>query len=400
MRTLFIPSTKAAKNRLSLLKKPEELAIPLDPKIIAPLGIRFQGDVLCVTFKNRDVAYAGRMTHDGKSFQLVVRAVESETIDRALEGVFKVLNSHLDRVGRVLAAEKRGKKTDKEKTEKDYEKEIEERTQAFFSEHQRFFLKHEDSVPVARLTVQDMRNACLLTSKKDSFQVVGSVGRPEFHLTFKDFLGFALKVDFSNEEEPQVTIRQGAHMYDGVSSIIQRWESEYNSNINAQEVFTEILRMSERNIRVGDVGPVITAIRELPEGDYDIRAAALNPMQRDFMTGDLISLGHGVDVTIGTGIDFYREGCFLAAFEFASLRNNADQIFIPERPKQCFRIERTRFLGDFNVSLTEDDYRRLGSFYLSEKAKVSQDPIYETYKIQNDEDLEREASMFDWGYAI
>lgn len=110
MSQIFIESTKAARERLKMMRAPAELLLPFDTARIAPFGIRvFDGDQgkhqTRLTYQGRDIGVVEPHAENGFAVNLVFTA--NQDIEVAIRRIFRVVERHLDQNARFEAEEKR-----------------------------------------------------------------------------------------------------------------------------------------------------------------------------------------------------------------------------------------------------------------------------------------------------
>lgn len=110
MSQIWIPASKAARERLRMMRDPAALAIPFDMDSIAPFGIRvFEGEHskydVRLTYRNQDIAMVGSYGNDGFGVNVVFAATPE--IEVAVRRIFTVIDKHLSQVVRLHAEERR-----------------------------------------------------------------------------------------------------------------------------------------------------------------------------------------------------------------------------------------------------------------------------------------------------
>ncbi len=112
MRVLTIESTKAAYDRLAMLRDPEAMFVPFDPETIAPFGTQFvEGSKLFwLTYRERVIGQLGE--YEDGAFRINLRIPASDKADAAIRRMFETVRTHLDLVARTKAEDKRQRQAD------------------------------------------------------------------------------------------------------------------------------------------------------------------------------------------------------------------------------------------------------------------------------------------------
>lgn len=263
MRKLNIPMTKAAKDRLALLRT--DMPIPMDPEKILPFSYRFQAEkVMCLTFEGRDVAYVPDiMNADKKSFDLLVLMGENENVDMAIQRTFARITNHLNGVGQVLAAEKRAEKAKNEADQEAANAERNARTDRIRSRLLNLFSDEDTVMP--NLTRDILRNASVARSDKDLFSVTDVRHRDFFDIRVKGlYTRLYLRAQVSDAGEVTIVLNEApepAFLESlGLPSLVQ--------DIMKPGTLKEIIRIAERNVEALKPERLIRALRDVPDTKY------------------------------------------------------------------------------------------------------------------------------------
>ncbi len=378
MRTLNIPSTKASKARLALLRGDDPLPLPLDPEAIRPFGFRFSGAILCVTYEGKDVAYASdQMAEDDKSFDLRVLLPQNETVDRALHRFFATLKRHMDQVGRILAQEKR-----EEKARREAEWQAAQDARANAPDGFAAFRGGNGDPIVRGIRYQDLAVLDRSSNPQDPFTLF--YGQIRTTLVAGDLrYGFTPGAD-------------GLILDEGATSL------------DAGKLGAELQRRLDRAHRLTDPAPLIAAVHALPEPRYLIQRFSMNgapvPSVHEDTEEVYIDLDETVQVRFyGSRIDFRREGC--SVFEISVCdRTYKHESWIPGSPQDCFmnywRWEDRNKNWATMQAFGEEGLNKIGSLWIETVLGAEPDADLSAYASPDQARLVAEAEKADAGYAF
>lgn len=376
MRTLPIMMSKAAKNRLVWLK--DDLPLPLDPETLGPFGIRFSQDVLCITHKDRDIAFVPAQMRRGEDhFDLHVAASPSDVVDTALRTLFGRLTQHLDRVGRVIAEEKRQAKAvrDAEKARVRAQEEV-------------------------KLAEAEQRTAHLRSDDSDG-RLVGVTYDMMLRLKMYHHPDDAVYIPILEPNGAgRMIIEPHIRQYISISAHPDGLRIPTNMGLNAVGIAAEITRVSDRNTRIHNPRMLEDTIRRFPDPQFSIAKYVMSPvddMGNINIPPNEMEMGNDFSISVKhQGLEIRREGCLLCWFSVRDGHHSKTPITSARRSI----INESPLLLHAAQPLEEDEYARIGSMWISRCADLIPDFDAEKYRIAMDPDLEADAAQMGTGYGF
>ena len=396
MHTLNIPSTKAARDRLLLLKTPEALPLPLDHTRLSPFDIRFQGDTLCVTFEGRDIAcVAGDMNDDKKSFPVRVLTGPSDTVDHAITRLFGTLNAHMDQVGRILAAERRAQKAEQDARSEELrlQQEAERPRKMAQKEHvaRGMFGPDEGSEPP--LTRAEVEMAARTSDAREDTIRVGGMGR---HFSVSP-MGGGFSVNLQMRDDTEVNIRISGGIWD---QDIKGWGFS-----EASPISTAFLRRSVRNIAAKNADvlvpeTVLDIIRRLPDAPFRVEALAVSLPNVPAAERGVVER---TDLDDGWALSIHPRSLDI----YHGWRHVLGVSMTPGNPNIGFGkdirdvvVVAGPLAAEMRPLLTETDLHRIGAYWIGRVAAHAPDADMTAFLPLDEEALTAQAERSDAGYGF
>lgn len=391
MRTMSIPSSKAAYDRLRWMRDPLAQAIPFDADTIAPFGLRVMdtrdhNNVVRLTYKGAVVGSVGR--HDGQGFALHVALPVSETVDRVIRRVFEMINQHHLQVARFLAEQKQRQRGDPEAIAE---------ARARQQEADRLALEEIAAEEAARLhKINDERNRC------NGFDLIGEPdqGAMLTGFTFEDIeaaAGFKGKDDeldvvvWHYDARPRTfnVITKGGYEWTfaeyGESTF--KLGGDHSIFPDFGKIASVVRTIVDRNVRVQYPDRIQTLLNRLDEPRYSIEMFSMSETELPEVScmlhvDDEISFRIHED-----SIKFNVDGVEVARWIIRKDQINLESAVFP---LMCKVLEREEF-G------TPEVLSKIGSIWLSQVLPASH---LDDVRFLDADDVERDALSIDVGYNL
>lgn len=405
MRHVQINSTKAAYDRLRLMRDPLAQVIPFDVAQIAPFGVRFvdtehKKNQFRLTYKGADLGTLG--DHDGSRFSVIVAVPPSDRVDAAIRHVFQVMESHLDRVGSIMSAEskaRRGSEAYKQMMERKARAEAEERQREIEKEAAR--QKYYD----------DQRKIAMMGLERDdpndhSPTVISDLSREDIDLISKfkvDLQILTLDESDYDKRNGSFSLRtdKGSHWFFSKDrrTVTERGGSDYemsrgnNILIPDQHKIRKILMgIRERNLRIGDTDRVLRVLANVASSDMSIERYAMHdqniyPHAHRFHVADL-----GEDIHLKGELN--RVKMFIEGAEVVTWTISKGMGDIRETVK----LSKTSI--DLDGVLTQPEILgKIGSLWVNAFVNNS-DADPDMYRRFSVDEIEEDISTMDFGYTL
>lgn len=348
MRTFDHAMTKAAFDRLRLLKDPATLAIPLDAALMRPFDIRFEGDTLCVSHNGRDLMYVGEFVKPTGA-RAVLTYPDNEEVDRLMRRLLTRATRHLDECHRITSAEKREQAAERAalEAEKEAAREEEARRNPAFDG-----VRAEVS---AQLTIPKSLFNEAKRAKTDAEWGYSHDQHGHGPQTVRMYhRGMFLSFDY----------------HERVNEVVLTPKAGNQIALDETRFIAALEQRAARVARISDPERIRRAFEALPIAEYSCAMAAMKSPQRD-----LLPAPHRTDVG--------DEACFIASANSVSLliedvsvlvfriKRVEDTVNIPKDDSHCVcRRAPAPFLRNIDVpEATREQEVRIGSLWAAFRAE-------------------------------
>lgn len=347
MRTFDHAMTKAAFERLRLLREPEKLPLPLDPALLRPFAVRFEGDTLCVSHEGRDLMYVGEFVKPSGA-RGVLTYPNNESVDGLMRRLLNRATRHLDECNRIMAAQKREEAARRaaEQEERQAKREEEERLNPPFAG----LATEEGGVITVPKTVFD--KAKRAKAEHEWTLNYDNYGRGP-HLVRAYHRGRSLSFAYEERGEDVVLT-----------------PTPDNSMALDPELFVEELRRrAERITRVTDPDRIRRALEALPPAEYSCAMAVMKTPERGIpLQGLTVDVGDAAEFVANMdGVSLRIEKITVMDFR---VRHRHDDPYVPKKDSDCVRRRMPAFfMRNLDVpEATEEQERRIGSIWAAFRA--------------------------------
>lgn len=383
MRTLNIPMSQAAKDRLSLLRNVDALPLPLDMDSLRPFEFAFRNKVMCVTFGDADVAIVPKVMRGDRSFGLKVMLAESPAVDVALQRFFATLTRHLDAVGRFMREEQRETVEARRAQKILADQEREARIQQDAVQLRRFFVPGDVIFPEGQPITEDDCVLALRYAHPDDPFVCEYGG--EFYIYPRDVPNLLVLLDLDHANH----VRCEAHPQYNLHLAFEALQRE-GLKLNIEMITAEVIRMRDRALAIDADNQVNALIETLPNGEYKIETFAFRA--RPDMVGFTKEFGNVTVEGTSEDIKFYQNGCLIHQFEVAIFT----QTEYPETAQDGLHyVEVYGEAEDFM-----DCAKAIGNLLISGLAEANPEINFGIYKDVDVSVIEIEAQRTDAGYGF
>lgn len=347
MRTFDHAMTKAAFERLKLLKEPDNLPVPLDPVLLRPFEIRFEGDTLCVSHEGRDLMYVGEFVKPSGA-RGVLTYPDNEAVDGLMRRLLNRATRHLDECNRIMAAQKR------------------EEAARRAAEQEERQAKREEEVrlnpPFAGLATEE---GGVITVPKAVFdEAKRAKAEHEWTLNHENYgRGPHLVRAYHRGRSLSFTYEERGE------DVLLTPTPDNSMALDPEGVAAEIRRRAERIARVTDPDRIRRALEALPPAEYSCAMAVMKTPERGMPRQALtVDVGDGAEfVANPDGVSLRIEGIGVMDFR---VRHRQDDPYVPKKESDCVRRRApAAFLRGVDVpEATEEQEVRIGSIWAAFRA--------------------------------
>lgn len=382
MRTLNIEMSKAAKDRLNLLKNLDTLPLPLDKENLRPFDFAFTNHVMCVLFEGAKIAFVPD-EYAGKSFPLFVALAPDERVDAALKRFFEKVTDHLDVIGRLQREEKRAEKALRDERNARAEARVEQKVAEDMKVVASLWTQPTQVMSGPRITEEDFEAAARFTGEGDAFSLTSGYR----HDVVVRGIHSRMNVTFA---DGNMVVHTFVNLYGENKIAIDKFTAQ-GLVFDEGKLRAEIIRMRDRNNRIHAAGKARAFIQSLNGTDYKVESFVMgttggsNIFDRTF--GD-------VQVrAAATAITFLEEGCPIYAFSPAYFNEGQ----FPKTPSEA--LVQKRF--DLEEYLFNDaEISAIGNLMIAGLAEVNPDVDFTQFREVGVDTLLAEVDNTDIGYNL
>lgn len=390
MREITIPSTKAAYDRLALLREPERLILPWDGARIAPFGLDWaeKDGKRVLRLLYHDIAVGAVLRHADGQFRVRVALPPSEKVDLAVERVFTVVRDHLDQVSRLMAAEARQQRLEQNAAEAQCRRVAERAAEA-----QRAAAAAEIS---ARQALEKRRRAYMgyETPEKVARPIVLAGVTPEMAAMAAKHSaeGDAFNCVWAKRTFVLQTPGRAIWRFRNDRGVIHIDGSNCEFTPDAEKVAGAIRHLAERNARLQDPVGLRTVLTGLPAQRYSLTLLGLNsPESSPRAITDIADLGRGFTLSSSYNSIYLKGEGVRLLWWIVKMAGEDGQ------PEILLRENASALHDDeaMNASLLE----RVGSLWIGAAFRAEgKDP--EPYAVPDIAKIEDEVAAIDFGYTF